>query len=135
LGIVINQQIRQLKNHKEANMANQALFLGWNRPARGREEQAMKLWGKTMEYYGKLQAEGRIESFEPVLLTAHGGDLNGFFLIRGDADKLSEVRREDEFVDFIIEAGYCLDGFGVVSGYVGEALNDAFTRWSKLVTG
>jgi len=62
-------------------MANQALFLGWNRPARGREEQAMKLWGKTMEYYGKLQAEGRIESFEPVLLTAHGGDLNGFFLI------------------------------------------------------
>ena len=44
-------------------MANQALFIGWNRPARGREEQAMKLWGKAREYYGKLQAEGRIESF------------------------------------------------------------------------
>ena len=116
-------------------MANHALFLGWNRPARGREEQAMKLWGKTMEYYGKLQAEGRIESFEPVILTAHGGDLNGFFLIRGDADKLSEIRHEDEFVDYTIEAGYCLDGFGIVTGYIGEALNDAFTRWSKLVTG
>jgi hypothetical protein len=116
-------------------MANQALFLGWNRPARGREEQAMKLWGKTMEYYGKLQTEGRIESFEPVILTAHGGDLNGFFLIRGDADKLSEIRREDDFVNFSIEAGYCLDGFGIVTGYIGEALNDAFTRWSKLVTG
>ena len=116
-------------------MANQALFLGWNRPARGREEQAMKLWGKTMEYYGKLQTEGRIESFEPVILTAHGGDLNGFFLIRGDADKLSEIRREDDFVNFSIEAGYCLDGFGIVTGYIGEALNVAFTRWSKLVTG
>ena len=81
-------------------MANQALFIGWNRPARGREEQAMKLWGKSMEYYGKLQTEGRIESFEPVILTAHGGDLNGFFLIRGDADKLSEIRREDDFVNF-----------------------------------
>ena len=116
-------------------MANQALFLGWNRPARGREEQAMKLWGKTMEYYGKLQTEGRIESFEPVILTAHGGDLNGFFLIKGDADKLSEIRREDDFVNFVIEAGYCLDGFGVVTGYIGEALNDAFGRWAKLVTG
>jgi hypothetical protein len=116
-------------------MANQALFLGWNRPARGREEQAMKLWGKTMEYYGKLQADGRIESFEPVILMAHGGDLNGFFLVKGDADKLSEIRQEDEFVDFAIEAGYCLDGFGIVAGYIGEALNDAFTRWSKLVTG
>ena len=85
-------------------MANQALFLGWNRPARGREEQAMKLWGKTMEYYGKLQADGRIESFEPVILMAHGGDLNGFFLVRGDADKLSEIRHEDEFVDFVFES-------------------------------
>ena len=116
-------------------MADRALFLGWNRAVPGREEQAMKLWGKAMEYYGKLQAEGRIESFEPVLLTAHGGDLNGFFLIRGDAKKLSEIRREDEFVDFNIEAGYCLDGFGVVTGYIGEALDDIFTRWSKLVTG
>ena len=53
-----------------------------------------------MEYYGKLQAEGRIESFEPVILTAHGGDLYGFFLIKGDADKLSEIRREDDFLNF-----------------------------------
>jgi hypothetical protein len=116
-------------------MASQALFLGWNRPARGREEQAMKLWGKTMEYYGKLQAEGRIESFEPVLLSAHGGDLNGFFLIRGDAEKLNDVRRDDAFLDFLIEAGHCLDGFGLVTGWIGDGLNDVFARWAKLVTG
>jgi hypothetical protein len=116
-------------------MANQALFIGWNRPARGREDQAMKLWGKTMEYYGKLQAEGLIESFEPVLLSAHGGDLNGFFLIRGDGQKLAEIRREDDFINFVIEAGYCLDGFGVVSAFIGEGLEAVFNRWSKLATG
>jgi hypothetical protein len=120
---------------QEVAMANQALFLGWNRPVRGREEQAMKLWGKTMEYYSKLQAGGRIESFEPVLLGAHGGDLNGFFLIRGVAEKLNEVRGEDAFLDFIIEAGHCLDGFGVVTAWIGEGLNDVFARWSKLVSG
>jgi hypothetical protein len=115
-------------------MANQALFLGWNRPVKGREEQAMKLWGKTMEYYGKLQAEGRIESFEPVILTAHGGDLNGFFLIRGEGKNLDEIRREDDFINFIIEGDYCLDGFGVITGFIGEGLETVFNKWSKLVT-
>ena len=115
-------------------MANQALFLGWDRPVRGREEQAMKLWSKSMEYYGKLQAEGRIESFEPVILTAHGGDLNGFFLVRGDAKILGEIRRDDKFIDLIIECGYCLDGFGVITGFVGESLEAVFNKWAKLVS-
>jgi len=116
-------------------MADSVLFLGWNRPTRGREEQAMKLWGKSVEYYSQLQADGRIENFEPVLLTAHGGDLNGFFLIRGETQKLSEIRLEDTFIDLVIEAGYCLDGFGAVSGFTGDGVNDIFARWSKLVAG
>ena len=116
-------------------MANQALFMGWNRSVRGREEQAMKLWGKTMEYYGKLQAEGRIESFEPVILTAHGGDLNGFFLIRGEGKNLDAIRREEEFINFIIEAGYCLDSFGVINGFIGEGLEAVFNNWAQLVSG
>ena len=88
-----------------------------------------------MEYYGKLQADGRIESFEPVILTAHGGDLNGFFLVRGDGKNLEEIRREDDFVNLVIEAGYCLDGFGVVTAYIGEGLEAVFKNWAKLVTG
>ena len=115
-------------------MANQALFLGWSRATAGREQQAMNLWGKTKEYYGKLQAEGRIESWEPVLLGAHGGDMNGFFLIKGDAEKLDEVRRDDTFVDLTIEANYCLDGFGLIRGWVGEGITDVMTRWSKLIS-
>ena len=87
-----------------------------------------------MEYHSKLQADGRIESFEPVLLTAHGGDLNGFVMLKGDAEKLAEIRREDTFIDLTIEAAYCLDGFGIVAGYVGDGLMDVFGRWSKLVS-
>jgi hypothetical protein len=94
----------------------------------------MQLFQKVVEFYGKLQADGRIESFEPVLLTAHGGDLNGFFLLKGDAEKLAEIRREDTFIDLTFEAGYCLEGFGVIVGYVGEGLTDAFSRWSKLIS-
>ena len=116
-------------------MAHQALFLGWNRSIAGREQQAMNLWGKTMEYYGKLQAEGHIESWEPVILSAHGGDMNGFFLIKGDSEKLDKLQREDTWIDLTIEAEYCLDGFGLIRGWVGEGITDVMTRWSNLISG
>jgi hypothetical protein len=113
-------------------MANAVIFLGWNRPSVGREQQAMQMFQKSLEFYGKLQTEGRIESFEPVILSAHGGDLNGFVLLRGDAEKLSEIRRDETFVDIVIEAEYCVDGFGHVDGYIGEGLDDVISRWAKL---
>jgi hypothetical protein len=113
-------------------MANAAIFMGWNRPTVGREQQANKLFQKSLEYYGKLQAEGRIESFEPVLLSSHGGDLNGFILLRGEAEKLAEVKRDETYIDIVIEADYCVDGFGHVDGYIGDSLTDAISRWVKL---
>ncbi len=115
-------------------MADRILFLGWNRPVAGREQQAMQLFQKSMEIFGGLQSKGLIESFEPVILSSHGGDLNGYIMIRTDADKLSEVRKDDTFFDFTIEARYCLDGFGVIPGYIGEGINDLMTRWAKLIS-
>jgi len=114
-------------------MADRVLFIGWNRAVVGREQQAMQVFQKAAEFYSKLQSEGRIESFELVILGFHGGDLNGFTLIRGSADKLSEVRRDDGFVDLIVEAGYCTEGLGVVDGYIGEGVTKALSRWSKLI--
>ena len=51
-------------------MADRILFIGWNRVVAGREQQAMQLWQKSMEFYGGMQSNGRIDSFEPVLLSA-----------------------------------------------------------------
>ena len=113
-------------------MAGNAIFIGWNRSITGREQQAMNLFQKAMEYYGGLMTAGRIESFEPVILANHGGDLNGFVLLKGAPEKLDEIRREDTFIDLSIEANYCLQNFGVVSGYVGDGIADVFSRWSKL---
>ena len=116
-------------------MADRALFLGWTRATVSREQQAMNLWGKTIEYYGQLEAEGKIESWEPVLLSAHGGDLNGFFLIKGSAENLGKLQQEDTWIDLTIEAEYCLDGFGIIRCWIGEGITDVMTRWSKLISG
>jgi len=114
-------------------MADRVLFLGWNRPVAGREKQAAQLFQKALETYGKLQADGQIESFEPVILAHHGGDMNGFILIRGEADKLAQVRESDDFVNMTIECGYCLEGFGLVQGYTGNGVAEVMSRWMTLI--
>ncbi len=114
-------------------MADSVIFMGWNRPVVGREQQALQLFQRAMEFWGKLQAEGRIESFEPVLLSSHGGDLNGFVMVKGEAGKLSEIHEDDTFIDLTIEANYCISGYGVIDGYIGDDLADRFSRWSKLL--
>jgi hypothetical protein len=119
--------------YREAAMADRVLLIGWNRIVAGREQQALRLWQKSLEFYGKLQTDGRIESFEPVLLGAHGGDLNGFILLRGSAEQLAKVREEDTFIDIVVEANYCLEGFGVVPGSIGEGIADILSRYSKLI--
>ncbi len=49
-------------------MADRILFIGWNRVVAGREQQAMQLWQKSMEFYGGLQSDDRIDSFEPAFV-------------------------------------------------------------------
>jgi len=50
-------------------MADSALFVGWNQPARGREAGAVAAFGEGVQYFGELAARGEIESFEPFFLT------------------------------------------------------------------
>lgn len=114
-------------------MAESVIFIGWDRPVVGREKQAMQLFQKVMEYYSKLQTDGKIESFDAVILSAHGGDLNGFVILKGDAIKLAEIRREDTFIQYVIEGGYCLQGYGVVPGYIGAGVTKVLSQWSKLM--
>ena len=111
-------------------MASSVLFAGWNRANVGREAQAAKLFQDFIAFYGAAQKEGRIESFEPVFLSAHGGDLNGFVLIRGEGAKLDALRRDEKFTDLIIRATVTLQGFGVVPGYVGEGVTSILKRWT-----
>jgi hypothetical protein len=114
-------------------MADRVLFIGWNRPIVGREKQANELFQKVMKFNAELQADKRIEGFDTVILSHHGGDLNGFMLLKGSAQKLAELREDSGFMDLVIEAGYCLEGYGVVNGFIGEGLNKVLSGWAKLL--
>ena len=70
-------------------MADAGLFIGWGAPVRGREAKGLEVFSEALSYDGRLQQEGVIEGFETALLEPHGGDLQGFVLIRGSEDKLA----------------------------------------------
>ncbi len=114
-------------------MADAGLFVGFGDPVRGRESQALELFNETIGYYGRLQEEGEIESFEPVFLEPHGGDLGGFILIRGDAEKLSALRVSEEFTQFTIKAALCVDNVGVVAADMNERLQSQMAFYTEQI--
>jgi len=115
-------------------MANYGLFIGWNRPVPGREPEAGEVFQQALGYWGKLQKEGKIESFEPALLQRHGGDLNGFFLIRGKRESIHTIMDSREYKDLILRCDHYVAGFGVVPMSIGEELTTEMQHWMQLVT-
>ena len=103
-------------------MADAALFIGWGQVARGREDRAFEVFNETIQLYGQMQSDGRIESFEVALLEPHGGDLGGFVLLRGSDEQMDAVRHDDEFRRVIQRADLLVDGLGVVPALIGNGL-------------
>ena len=100
---------------------------------RGRERQAVKVFNEVFEYYSRLQQEGEIESFEPVLLEAHGGELDGFFLLRGDQDKLARIRGSEEFERLIVRGQLIVESLGVVGAVLGGRLMSQLSVFGQQV--
>jgi len=110
-------------------MASAVLFMGWNRPAAGREVEAFKfLAGEALDILGKFQTQGYFERLDRIALTPHCGTTNGFLLLHGERAKLDELRRTDEFEHLSISLLRLFEGYGVVPGLNGEALDKAMAR-------
>jgi hypothetical protein len=114
-------------------MADSALFIGFGAPVRGRERQATKVFGEVSEYYARLQQQGEIESFEPVLLEPHGGELDGFFLLRGDQEKLARIRGSEEFERLTVRGQLIVENIGVTGAVMGERLMNQMSVYTKQV--
>ena len=95
-------------------MADSGLFIGWGDIRAGRTAAWNTVFAEALAYWPTLQAAGEIESFETVILTAHGGDLGGFFILRGDPERLGRLSMSPEFVRLIQRANAVVEGLGVI---------------------
>ena len=115
-------------------MSNHCLFIGWNRPVIGREMAAVEIFNMFVGFLTKEQKAGNIDSFEPVILGVHGGDLNGFVLVRGDQKKLDVLRASDTFLEMITGCQFNVQGFGVINGFLGDKVTEQLGRFQKMAT-
>jgi hypothetical protein len=114
-------------------VADSGLFIGFGAPVRGRERQATEVFNEAFEYYSRLQQEGEIESFEPVLLEPHGGELDGFFLLRGDQDKLARIRSSKEFERLTVRGQLIIENLGIVGAALGGRLMSQLSMFGEQV--
>jgi hypothetical protein len=114
-------------------VAEYAIFIGFGSPRAGKEAAAAKNFEDSVAYAEALKASGEIESADYVLLDSHGGDLTGFFLLRGDPEKLGRLRMAPEFVRLAMRAGVCNEGVGVVNALVDGGVVRSMAAWKEAI--
>ena len=112
-------------------MSNAGLLVGWTRAYTGKEHAALGKFGEYLGYLTKLVNEKHIDSFEPVIVRPHGGDLNGFILVRADAAKLATLRATDHWKDWEALGVVLLQGFGVIECALSDGVGDFMGRFAK----
>ena len=103
-------------------MANSAIFVGWHKAQAGYEAASLELFGRFVNNLQKWQKEGRLETFEIASLEAHGGDLGGFALIKGDRAKLDALTHDAEWQREWVQGMVVMQGLGLCEAYIGDGL-------------
>jgi hypothetical protein len=102
-------------------MADRMLLIGWNNPVRGMEERAIEVFNEAVGLLGRMQQDGRIESFD-ISLLAPNSDLDGYIRITGTADQIAGLRADEEFQRNTANAQLCVDGIRHTEGYANEGV-------------
>jgi hypothetical protein len=114
-------------------MAQEALFIGWGPSVRGREANGMEIYRTALEYFRRLEQEGRIEAMDVVILGLHGGDLYGFWLLRGSYEQFGELRADMEFIRLVTRMGVANERVGVVRAWVGDEAEGVLGLYEEAV--
>jgi hypothetical protein len=115
-----------------AEMKDAALFIGWGGAYPGREHQAIETFKLFVAGLTELQESGEIESFEPVLLAPHGGELQGFVLVYGEREKLAALPERPELHELQARAGIEHGKLSIIPAITGARVVTEFALLDEL---
>jgi len=116
-------------------MDRNTIFFAWNRSIPGREQISGEHFEEFVAYLAGQAQNGSIQGFDTVFLDTHGGDLNGFFLIRGESASLDALTSSEEWTVHMTRAALHLEGSGAVRGVSGGAVMKRMELWKKHAPG
>lgn len=102
-------------------MADRMLFISWGAPVRGLEERSLEVFNEAIGLLGRMQQEGRIESFDVALLTPNA-ELDGYVAVHGSAAQIDALRQDEEFVQSTADAMMIVDKLRHIEGYTNEGV-------------
>jgi hypothetical protein len=102
-------------------MADRVLFISWGDGVFGREERGLEVFNEAMGLYGRMQQEGRIESFDVALLNPSTG-VNGYIALHGSAEQLGTVRDADDFRRTLYDASLIVQELKMADGYTNDGI-------------
>jgi hypothetical protein len=114
-------------------MADRVLVIAWGAPVRGREERGLEVFNEALGLLGRMQQEGRIESFDVALLTPNP-DLNGYVAVHGSAAQIDALRQDEEFVRSTADAMMIVDGLRHIEGYTNEGVAAQMAMYQEAIS-
>jgi hypothetical protein len=114
-------------------MADRMLMITWGEVVRGREERALDIFNQSLGVYGRLQQEGRIESFD-VKIMAPNSTLGGYAELKGSAAQLAAVKEDSEFRRLCANAVLIVEAFSLMDGYCDEGVADEMAYFQEAIS-
>ncbi len=102
-------------------MADRMLFIGWGTPVRGAEERGLEVFNEALGLLGRMQQEGRIESFDVCLLEPNE-EMNGFVCARGSEAQINALRADEEFRRSTAESMLIVERLRHIAGFTNEGV-------------
>lgn len=106
---------------KGARLPDRVLYISWGESVPGREERGLEVFSEALGILGRMQQEGRIDSFDTILFEPNG-ELGGFILIRGTAQQISDLRADEEFRRNSADASLIIHRLTHIEGHTNEAI-------------
>ncbi len=91
---------------RQSNDHPGALVISWGLPQPGREQAALQMLGRTLEFFRELERAGRISAVRPYGLTSGSySQQQGLLVVEGTVDQVWDVSWTKEFKTLFAQAG------------------------------
>jgi hypothetical protein len=113
-------------------VSDRVLFISWGEPIAGREAHSIDVFNEALALDARLQQEGRIDSFDVVILR-NQGPIEGYIVLHGSAEQIAALPEDDEFMRSMISASLVVHDFRMADGYTGEAVGHMMSLYQEAV--